>query len=224
MTGKSQPGATRQRRQASAPGSRPPVWQSSLPMRNREPESVLRVDVHLDRPHRGPIPRESLAAVRAVSGAAALLCAVLLACLVASPAGAAPPLSWSTAEIDGTALTGVSCASASLCVAVDGSGRALVSTNPIDSSSSTWRTAGTGAGALTGISCPSSSLCVAVDGEGHAAISTNPVGGGPTWHTAKISNAALTGVSCASNSLCVAVDASGNVFVSSNPGEGAGAG
>ncbi len=193
-------------------------------MRNREPEKVLGVDVHLDRPHGGPIPRESMAAVRAVSAAAALLCAVLLACAVASPAGAAPPLSWSTAEIDGTtALTGVSCASASLCVAVDGSGRALVSTNPIIDSSAAWHTAGTGAGALTGISCPSSSLCVAVDGEGHVAISTDPVGGSSTWHTTKISGAALTGVSCASNSLCVAVDASGNAFVSSNPGAGSGA-
>jgi hypothetical protein len=211
---------------------RHPVWQSSLPMRNREPEPVLGVDVHLDHPS-GPVPRESSAAVRPVSAAAAfravttaaaLLCTALLACLVASPAGAAPELNWRTAEIDGTALTGVSCASASLCVAVDGLGDALVSTNPAADSASTWHAAGTGAGALTGVSCPSSSLCVAVNGEGRVAISTNPVGGGPTWHATKISGAALTGVSCASNSLCVAVDASGNAFVSSNPGEGAGGG
>ncbi len=194
-------------------------------MRNREREPVLWVDVHLDRPC-GPVSRESWAAFRAVTAAAALLCAVLFAWLVVSPAGAAPPpLNWSTAEIDSTALTGVSCASVSLCVAVDGSGHALLSTNPAADSASTWHEAGLpDAGALTGVSCPSSSLCVAVDGEGRAAISTNPAGGGPTWHTTKISSAALTGVSCASNSLCVAVDASGNVFVSSNPGEGAGAG
>ncbi len=193
-------------------------------MRNREPEPVLGVDVHLDR-LRGPVPSESMAAVRAVSAATALLCAVLLACLVAASAGAAPSLQWRTTEkIDGT-LTGVSCASVSLCVAVDGSGHALLSTNPAADSASTWHEAGLpNAGVLTGVSCPSSSLCVAVDEEGHAAISTNPVGGGPTWHTTKISSEALTGVSCASNSLCVAVDASGNVFVSSNPGEGAGEG
>jgi hypothetical protein len=202
-------------------------------MRNREPGPVLRVDVHLDHP-RGPVPRESSAAAaacRPVSAAAAfravavaLLCAVPLACLAASPAGAAPELSWRTAEIDGTALTGISCASASLCVAVDGSGHALVSTSPAAGGASTWHTAETGAGALTGISCPSSSLCVAVDGSGNTAISTNPVGGASTWHTKSISGTALTGVSCISNSLCVAVGASGSAFVSSNPGEDAGGG
>jgi hypothetical protein len=191
-------------------------------MRNRESQPVLRVDVHLDHPH-GPVPRESWAAFRAVA-AAALLCAVLLTCLVASPAGAAPPLNWSTAEIDSAALTGVSCASASLCVAVDGSGHARVSTDPTGGAS-TWHPAEIrGAGALTGVSCPSSSLCVAVDASGNAAISTNPVGGTSTWETTGIPGAgALTGVSCASNSLCVAVDGSGNAFVSFNPDAGGGA-
>ncbi len=166
-----------------------------------------------------------MVALRAVTTVAALLCAGLLACLATAPAGAAPSLSWSAANIDRTALTGVSCASDSLCVAVDGAGDALVSASPAAGSSSTWHAAGIpSAGALTGVSCPSSSLCVAVDGDGHAAISTNPVGGVSTWHTAKISSAGLTGVSCASNSLCVAVDASGSAFVSANPGEGAGAG
>jgi hypothetical protein len=164
-----------------------------------------------------------MAAFRAVSAVAALLCAALLACLASSPAGATPSLEWRTTEKIDSTLTGVSCASASLCVAVDGSGRALVSTNPAADSASTWHEAGIpGAGALTGVSCASSSLCVAVDASGNAAISTNPVGGGPTWHTKSISGTALTGVSCASNSLCVAVDAGGSAFVSSNPGEGAG--
>jgi len=200
-------------------------------MRNRERQPVLWVDVHLDRPH-GPVPRESSAAFRPVSAtvafrpvaiAAASLCAVLLACLAASAAGAAPSLEWRTTEKIDSTLTGVSCASVSLCVAVDGSGDAQVSTNPAADSASTWHEAKIpGAGALTGVSCPSSSLCVAVDASGNAGISTNPVGGGPTWHTKSISGTALTGVSCASNSLCVAVDAGGSAFVSSNPGEGAG--
>jgi hypothetical protein len=197
-----------------------PVWQSSVPMRNRELRRVLGVDVHLDRPC-GPVPREALAAARAATAAA--LCAVLLACLAAPAAGATPALSWSAAKIDETALTGVSCASSSLCVAVDGNGHALVSANPTGGSS-TWHTAEIAeAGALTSVSCPSSSLCVAVDGSGRAAISTNPVGGS-TWHTTKISGTGLTGVSCATNTLCVAVDGSGNAFVSTNPGEGGGTG
>jgi hypothetical protein len=162
-----------------------------------------------------------LVAVRAATAAAALLCAVLLACLGAAQAGAVPALSWSAANIDETALTGVSCASSSLCVAV-AEGHALVSTSPTGGAS-TWHSAGiSGAGALAGVSCPSSALCVAVDGSGSTAISTNPVGGASTWHTTKISGTGLTGVSCASNSLCVAVDASGSAFVSANPGEGAG--
>lgn len=153
---------------------------------------------------------------------AATLGAVLLACLAAAPAGAAPALSWSTAKIDVTALTGVSCASSSLCVAV-ADGHALVSTSPAGGAS-TWHTATiSGASALTGVSCSSSALCVAVDGSGDAAISTNPVGGALTWHTKNISGTGLTGVSCASNSLCVAVGTSGSAFVSANPSEGGGA-
>lgn len=193
-------------------------------MRNREPERVLRVDVHMDRPC-GPAPSEPLPGARAVSAVAALLCAVLLACLVAAPAGAAPALSWSGAsKIDGTALTGVSCASDALCVAVDEGGKAVISTNPVGGAS-TWHPAAIpDAGALTGVSCASSALCVAVNASGNAAISTNPVGGASTWHTSpKFSATALTGVSCASSALCVAVDASGSAFVSANPSEGASA-
>jgi hypothetical protein len=164
-----------------------------------------------------------LVAFRAVNTVAALLCAVSLACLGAVPAGAAPALSWSAAKIDETALTGVSCASDSLCVAV-AEGHALVSTNPTGGAS-TWHSAAIpGAGVFTGISCPSSALCVAVDAGGDAAISTDPVGGASTWHTAKLSGTGLTGVSCASNTLCVAVDGSGNAFVSTDPGEGGGTG
>ncbi len=191
-------------------------------MRNREAKPVLGVNVHLDFSC-GPASREPSVAVRAVTAAAALLCAVLLACLGAAQAGATPALSWSAAKIDETALTGVSCPSASLCVAV-AEGHALVSASPAGGAS-TWHPAAiAGAGAFTGVSCPSSALCVAVDGNGGTAISTNPVGGASTWHTANISGAGLTGVSCLSNSLCVAVDASGNAFVSANPGEGGGTG
>jgi hypothetical protein len=193
-------------------------------MRNRESQPVLGVDVHSDRPV-GPATREPLVVIRAVvTATAALLCGVWLACPGAALAGAAPALSWSAAKIDETALTGVSCASNTLCVAVDGAGNALVSANPAGGSA-TWRTVAIpGAGALTGVSCPSSAVCVAVEASGDAAISADPVGGSSSWHRAAIPGAgALTGVSCASNTLCVAVDGSGNAFVSSNPGEGGGA-
>jgi hypothetical protein len=57
----------------------------------------------------------------------------------------------------------LSCPSPSLCVAGDGAGHILVSTNP----AGRWRAAiGGQAHAIHGVSCPSSALCVAVDGAG----------------------------------------------------------
>ncbi len=151
------------------------------------------------------------------------LCAAALA--FAAPVGAAPTLMWHSTRIDGTvALTGVSCASQSLCVAVDKEGHALISTNPTAGAGSTWSTKEIdGTTALTGVSCASQSLCVAVDKEGHALISTNPTAGaGSTWSTKEIDGTtALTGVSCASQSLCVAVDENGRALISPNPTAGA---
>jgi hypothetical protein len=156
---------------------------------------------------------------------AATLCAVLLACLAPAPAGAAPALSWSASKIDET-LTAVSCASDTLCVAVDGEEHVLISTNPAAGAGASWKLVPiAGAGVLTGISCASNSLCVAVDKSGHALISTNPTAGAAsTWSLVEVHGAgALTGVSCASSSLCVAVAGNGSAFVSTNPAAGASA-
>ncbi len=158
---------------------------------------------------------------------AALLCAVVCACLAAAPAGAAPTLGWSTARVDGVGLTGVSCASETLCVAVDGKGHVLVSTNPTAGAGAGWSSVEIGgAPALTGISCASSALCVAVDKAGDAFVSTNPTAGaGAGWNRAELDPGhALSSVSCASTGLCVAVDEAGDAFVSTNPTAGAGAG
>jgi hypothetical protein len=76
--------------------------------------------------------------------------------------------SWRSAHIDGgNALTGVSCASISLCVAIDGERNAFVSSNP---AGGTWSRVHGIDGDLTGVSCPTSSLCVAVDSEGRAIV------------------------------------------------------
>ncbi len=157
----------------------------------------------------------------------ALLCAVACACLAAAPAGAAPTLGWSTVKVDGAGLTGVSCASETLCVAVNKEGHALIGTNPDSGASATWsqheiddKTA------LTGVSCAANALCVAVDGAGRVLISTNPTAGaGAGWSGVAIEGApAFTGVSCASSALCVAVDKAGDAYLSTNPTAGAGAG
>jgi hypothetical protein len=145
---------------------------------------------------------------------ALLLC---VAWVAAAPAGAAPPLTWSSASIDGGALTGVSCASVSLCVAVDGQGNVLVSTTPAGGAAS-WHTASIDGGALTGVSCASVSLCVAVDGAGYVLASVAPAGGAP-WRARAIDpSLGLLSVSCGSAGLCVAVDGSGDTFASANPG------
>jgi hypothetical protein len=157
----------------------------------------------------------------------ALLCAFAVACLAAAPAGAAPSLGWSTVKVDGVGLTGVSCASQTLCLAVDREGHALVATNPGSGPSATWSPREIdGTTALTGVSCASNALCVAVDGGGHVLISTNPTAGaGAAWSRAEIGGApALTGVACTSSTLCVAVDKAGGAFLSTNPTAGAGAG
>jgi hypothetical protein len=189
-----------------------------LPMRNHEPEPVLRVDVHLDRPC-GPVPRESLPAARAVSAVAAWLCAVLLGCVAAAPAGATPALSWSTAKIDGTALTGVSCATNTLCVAVDKGGEALIGEDPTAGAGSSWTPKQIDEGhALSSVSCASNTLCVAVDGEGRALVSVDPTeGAGATWNREEIDMGhAFSSVSCDA-SLCVAVDNDGQALASGNP-------
>ena len=171
--------------------------------------------MHLDRP------------TATVPALAALLCAVALACLAAAPAGAAPTLGWSTVKVDGVGLTGVSCASQTLCVAVDREGHALIATNPGSGVAATWSQHEIdGKTALTGVSCAANALCVAVDGEGHVLVSTNPTAGaGAGWSGVAIEGApAFTGVSCASSTLCVVVDKAGDAYVSTNPTAGAGAG
>jgi hypothetical protein len=184
--------------------------------RNRRAGRVLQWDMRC---------RQYAAALtRAVLAAAALTCALLATAVLAAPAGATAPLSWSgAAEIDrGQSLSGVSCPSLGLCVAVDGAGRALLSTHPAAATTS-WSTpfALRGAGALTSVSCPSTALCVAGDGAGRVAVSTQPALAASTaWSEAFALGGGVTGltsVSCASAVLCVAVDSEGRLLSSTDP-------
>jgi hypothetical protein len=122
-------------------------------------------------------------------------------------------------------LTGVSCASSSLCVAVDHSGEVISSTDP-GGGASAWTPARVdGSTIISSVSCPSPSLCVAVDQHGAVLASTDPTGGVGAWSVTEIdpSGRGLNGVSCPSISLCVAVSAAGDVLASANPTGGAGA-
>jgi hypothetical protein len=185
-------------------------------MRNSWPPRVLQQGMR-SLPHRHTHP------ARALTRLTLLLCAVCAA--VAPTARAAPSLSWSApADVDGArALSGISCPSSALCVAIDKAGGALVSVDPTFGASATWRRVEIDEGhALNAVSCPSSALCVAVDATGRALSSTDPAAGsGASWRAVEIDEGQELGsVSCASASLCVATDQAGHGLLSTDPGAG----
>ena len=166
---------------------------------------------------------------------AGVVCAGLTLAATAVPAAATARLSWSPARLidpgsglgRGVSLSGVSCPSVSLCVAVDDAGDVVTSTAP--TSGARWTIAHVDRGhgwqpTLDGVSCPSASLCVAVDDAGDAVTSTAPTAGKGHWQIAPVDrdHGPLDGVSCPSVSLCVAVDDAGDVLTSTDPTGGPG--
>jgi hypothetical protein len=125
----------------------------------------------------------------------------------------------------------VSCASPSLCIAVDDAGNVLTSTNPTGGAGA-WKVTNVDGFSYTySVSCASGSLCIAGNWTGDLLSSTNPTGGTSAWTVTPVdpevhgdlTPSAISGVSCPSTSLCVAVDQHGNVLTSTNPSGGAGA-
>jgi len=120
-------------------------------------------------------------------------------------------------------LTGVSCPSTSLCVAVDTHGEAVMSTTPttggwsvqsnIDSTNN-----------LLAVSCATAALCAAVDLSGNILVSTTPATNAP-WITAdSVSGPAgnPVAIACSAVGSCVAVTSTGRVLASANPSSGDG--
>jgi hypothetical protein len=161
-------------------------------------------------------------------------CALAL-CLVAAPARA--QLSWKVRQLTGEAgkvtMFGMSCPSASMCVAVGGNNTLATSIDPTGDLSS-WNVAYVGTGAvptppngifggnqIRGVSCPSPSLCVAVTYEGLIYSSPNPTGGAGAWKTVDLSpsgpNVHLYGVSCPTASFCAASAGKGKVATTTDP-------
>jgi hypothetical protein len=102
-------------------------------------------------------------------------------------------------------------------VAVDQSGFALTTTNPLGGARAwhRFRIDSDANAPLTGIACPTARLCVAVDSSGNVISSTRPTRGPRAWsrpvHVDPTSApgggpAGLLGIACPSASLCVAVD------------------
>jgi hypothetical protein len=137
-------------------------------------------------------------------------------------------------ELPGTsALTTVSCASASFCVAADTSGALITSTHPSPIGSnplgltldpSAWSVTHAvvpAANSFTALSCPSVTLCVAITRQGDVVTSTDPTGGVSAWKITRLTGPMmLESVSCASRVFCVIGGASDSVFMSRNPAGG----
>ncbi len=168
-----------------------------------------------------------------IAGAVSSL-AVLLCCLAVGSASAS---TWTGSQLTGEAakvtMFGMSCPSASLCVAVGGNNTVATSTNPTGALAS-WDVAYVGAGVvptppngsfagrqIRGVSCPSASLCIAVTYEGLIYSSTNPTGGAGAWNTVDLDgrgpNTHMYGISCPTASFCAASAGRGKVVTSTNP-------
>jgi hypothetical protein len=115
-------------------------------------------------------------------------------------------------------LTGVSCPSPALCVAVAYGSKVVFSTDPTGDRPA-WTVVELAEPLdFRGVSCPSVSLCVGVDNEGRIVSSSNPTGPASAWGPA-VSPAGLNGlngIACPSVSLCVTGNA-GQIITSTNP-------
>ena len=139
-------------------------------------------------------------------------------------------------NIRGHQLTGISCASSRLCVALDRAGSVVTSSDP-GAEHAHWRYVRFDPAThqllslsffAAGISCPTVALCVIAGGRG-VVWSRSPAGGAAAWRGAVLepnpfpSGPTLNGITCASASMCAAIDVEGNAFVSGDPSGGSGA-
>ncbi len=131
-----------------------------------------------------------------------------------------------------TAITGISCPSATLCVAVDADGRVMHSTNPLGGLTD-WSkparvnpTTATGGGpaGFAAISCPTTTFCLAIDNgaTNQIATTTNPAGPASAWTLTTVGTGVLLdSVDCTSATLCVV--GGSNIYYSTTPTGGAAA-
>jgi IPT/TIG domain len=112
-----------------------------------------------------------------------------------APLAAAPSANWTIMPSPPASLQGISCTSASSCVAV---GNVIEQWN-----GTTWSVVPSPAASLAAVSCTSTSFCMAVG--------TNIIEqwNGTTWSTVPSPTGHLNGVSCTSASFCVAI---GNAY------------
>jgi hypothetical protein len=129
-----------------------------------------------------------------------------------NPAGG--PSAWSVTAIPGsTNLSGISCPSASRCVASDYRDHVFVWNG------GSWIPGTSLPGYATGLTCPTASLCLAVLRNQPGILSTTDPVGGP-WSATSLPGLGPGSVACPSAALCVAAGASG-VAISTDPASGA---
>jgi hypothetical protein len=145
-----------------------------------------------------------------------------------SPPYSADP-SWD--EYEPTAITSLSCPSASLCLGTDKLGNIIESTNPVGQAQNNeqWTVLNSidaGAGSqngspgVRGISCPSTTLCVAVDGSGNILYTESPAAaaqGGWTVVSSLNPEGGITGISCPTTTECVITDQGGDIQYGTAP-------
>jgi hypothetical protein len=132
----------------------------------------------------------------------------------------------------GLVCGGTTCVAPSLCLAVDGFGNVITSTDPT-AGAGKWMASNLSPDAvLSAVTCASGSLCVAFGFThtstgtvvGELFTSTDPIGGAGAWRLVQLPGTyGLEGGSCPSASLCVAFDNNGDLISSSDPTGGAGA-
>ena len=165
-----------------------------------------------------------------------------VALVLAAPASAAAPLSWSAGVVkDSSGFVAVSCPAKTLCVAFGGRGRVFVSRNPAAGASSFQRVRGLHippnllsmeSTEIYDVACPSVHLCLTAT-EGKLIYTTNPAGGASAWHSITLDSEPfdmIAAISCRSVHFCVLIDdvpptsgpsnGTGKVFYSTNPGGG----
>ena len=104
---------------------------------------------------------------------------------------------------------------ATLCIAVDNTGRRLTSVD----GGTTWSVGDArwvDGPRLNAISCPTATFCAAVDNSGNVLI-VEHADDVPVDRKTSLTSASLTSISCASSAVCVAAnDANGTVFATGN--------
>lgn len=120
-------------------------------------------------------------------------------------------------------VTGVSCPSVSLCVAVDANGNVFATNKPAGGPLA-WSAVhvSTSPRGFTDVSCALPSFCAAVDGSGNVFTSSDPTGPKGLWPVEHVDDT-LVSVACPSAGLCVAAGGEPALAASQNPAGGSGA-